>query len=69
MIRVALLDLLRDRDKSLYWLERETGVSYPTLHRMATKHVSKVDLDIVEKICAALGCELGELLVTSEEEE
>lgn len=66
MIRVALLDLLRERNRSLYWLAEETGVSYPTLHRMATKPVRKVDLEIVEKICRALGCRIEELLVEAD---
>lgn len=68
MIRVTLLELLRDRNKSLYWLAKQTHVSYPTLHRLATKPVQKVDLLIAEKICRALGCGIEELLVLSEGE-
>lgn len=65
MIRVNIAGVLKEHkpDKSLYWLARETGVSYPTIHRLATKPVRKVDLDIVEKICRTVGCRVEELLV------
>jgi DNA-binding Xre family transcriptional regulator len=66
MIRIALLDALKRRNKSLYWLEQATGVDYSTLHRMATKPIRRVDLPVLDKICAALKCEPGELLVRTE---
>lgn len=63
MIRFRLLELLEERGKSLYWLRKETGVSYPALLRYAHNKVRKPDLEIVEKICRALDCKPGDLLM------
>lgn len=68
MIRLTLRDLLKQKRKSVYWLAQETGVRYATLHRMATKEVEKIDLGVLDKICAALRCAPGELLERREEE-
>lgn len=62
MIRLTLLDALERKGKSIYWLAKETGLRYATLHRLATKKVEKVDLRVLEKICRTLECEPGELL-------
>lgn len=62
MIRLALTDALRKRDRTLYWLAKETRTDYKTLHRMATADMRKVDLSVLERICRALECEPGELL-------
>jgi putative transcriptional regulator len=67
MIRLTLLERLRQDDKSIYWLAKATGLRYATLHRLATKEVEKIDLRVLEKICVALRCEPGELLEMREE--
>lgn len=67
MIRIRLQDLLNEKQKTLYWLRKQTGVSYPTLLRYAHNRVRKVDLDVLEKICAVLECELVEVLEMTDE--
>lgn len=62
MIRLTLLEELERQGKSIYWLAKETGLRYATLHRLATKEVEKVDLRVLEKICRALECKPGDLL-------
>lgn len=63
MIRIRLAELLEARGKTLYWLRKESGVSYPTLLRLAHNKIQKPELRVLEKVCVALGCEVGELLV------
>jgi putative transcriptional regulator len=67
MIRLTLLEALEKKEKSIYWLAKETGLRYATLHRLATKEVEKVDLRVLEKVCRALECEPGELLRMNDE--
>jgi putative transcriptional regulator len=66
MIRVRLLELLEARGKSLYWLQQQTGVSYPALLRLAHNKIKKVDLDVLDRVCKALECEPGEILMRRE---
>lgn len=67
MIRLTLQEALDKKGKSIYWLAKETGLRYATLHRLATKEVEKVDLRVLERVCRALGCEPGKLLRMSDE--
>jgi DNA-binding Xre family transcriptional regulator len=62
MIKLALADALRKKGESLYWLHKKTRIRYATLHRLATKPVRKIDLEVLEKIAEALECEPCELL-------
>lgn len=62
MIIVKLNDLLDTHDKSLYFLQQKTGVSYPTLHRLSKNKTTSISFDVLEKICLALDCEITDLL-------
>jgi DNA-binding Xre family transcriptional regulator len=66
-IRLALSDALREKGKSLYWLSKMSDIRYPTIHRLATKPIKKVDLAVLEKISRTLGCEPGDLLVMGDD--
>lgn len=61
MIRLRLDQLLKEKQKTLYRLREETGLTMPTLVRYKHNRVRKVDLDVLEKIRAALGCQVAEM--------
>lgn len=61
-IRNNLALILEKKKKSLYWLAQETGISYPTLHKLSKNETDGIKFSILEKICTALECELNELL-------
>lgn len=68
MARLRISELLKKkstptRQLSLYWLARAARVSYPTVHKLATKEVNRVDLDILDRISDVLECETGDLFV------
>lgn len=67
MIRIRLLELLDERGKSLYWLRQQTKVSYPALLRLAHNKIRKVDLDVLDKVCQALECDPGAIMVKRDE--
>lgn len=62
MIRVTLLRELGDRRMSLMDLQRQTGLSYSSLHAFAAGQTARYDTQALDKICAALGVGVGELL-------
>lgn len=63
MIKLRVKELLRERDRSLYWLRNQTGIRYATLLNMRRGKTARVDLSALEALCRALECEPGELLV------
>jgi putative transcriptional regulator len=64
MIKIELEKLLEGR--SLYWLSRETGIRWATLAAMVNGKAQRLDLDALERICEALECQPGNLLVKVE---
>lgn len=67
MIRLRLDELLEERGKTSYWLAKESGVSHNTLWRFKTGRSNGIQFDVLEKLCTALGCAPGDLLVMVEE--
>lgn len=62
MLKFQIDKLLQQKNKSLYWLAKETGISYPTLHKIMNNQTVSVNLDILEKISKTLEISLDELL-------
>jgi putative transcriptional regulator len=62
MIEINIDDLLEQRARSFYWLSKETGISYSTLWRLKKGKAMGINFVTLEKLCAALECEPGNLL-------
>lgn len=62
MIQNNLAQLLKERDKTLYWLAKETKIGYGNLSRHRNNKATEIQFDFLEKICQALSCRVDELL-------
>lgn len=62
MIKIKLADTLKEKEKSIYWLAEKTGITYPTLHKIATKETQSIKLEVLEKIVIALDITFNDLL-------
>jgi putative transcriptional regulator len=63
MVRLRLKELLAERGKTSYWLAKEAGVRYATIWTMINGNVARLHLDALDRICMALECQPGDLLV------
>jgi putative transcriptional regulator len=62
MIKVPLKRLLRERDRSVYSLAKETNVAYTTLWKLETGRSQSISFDVLEKLCTALDCTPNDIL-------
>ena len=62
MIRVQIEKLLRARERSFYWLAKETGVSHTTLWRLKKDKTQGITFNTLQSICVALKCQPGDVL-------
>jgi putative transcriptional regulator len=60
MIEISLDHLLENR--SFYWLSKETGISHTTLWRLKKGKALGINFETLEKLCAALKCQPGDIL-------
>ena len=64
MIRIELEKLLDGR--SLYWLSQRTSIRWATLAAMANGKAQRLNLEDIDRMCDALNCQPGDLLVKVE---
>jgi putative transcriptional regulator len=62
MIEIRIDQLLEKRGRSFYWLAKETGISHTTLWRLKKGKALGINFETLEKMCAALNCQPGDML-------
>lgn len=61
-VRSTLSVRLGERRLKITELARQTGISRGALTRLYHDEADRVDLEVLARICAALGCAVGDLL-------
>lgn len=60
--KISLKRILDAQKKTMYAIAKETSISYTTIHKLCTKSVASVDLDVLDKLCENLKCTPNDLL-------
>jgi len=63
MIVPRLDKLLAKEKRTFYWLAKETGISHTTLWRLKKGKAVGINFETLEKICRALRCQPGDVLL------
>lgn len=66
MIEFRLDELLGER--SLYWLAKKSGIAYSTIHKLQKAPPHGISFEVLDKLCEALECKPGDLLVRDKKE-
>jgi putative transcriptional regulator len=67
MIETRLEQLLKDRNRTLYWLAKQVGTTYNTMHKLARGRADSVKFETLSGICRVLECTPGDVLVYVED--
>lgn len=62
MVRINLSTLLGERRMTQADLARKTGIRPATINEIYHELVERVNLEHMDKICEALGCDISDLL-------
>lgn len=62
MIKLNALDLLKEKDKTKYWLYKQLGMSYQNFNKMINNETKSIQYEMIEKMCRILDCTPNELL-------
>ena len=68
MIEFRLDKMLEKRQRSAYWLAQETGISESMLWRIRHAKTQGIQWQTLERICEALECQPGDLIVKVDEQ-
>ncbi len=66
-IELRLDDVLGTRERSAYWLSQQTGIAQNVLWKMRHQKTNGIKWDTLERICQALECQPGDLIVLVED--
>lgn len=67
MIRLCIDLLLEDRGISRYELSKRTGIQYHIIDNYYKNKVKRYDSYVLERICIALDCGVGDILIFEKE--
>ena len=62
MIRITLKEALEAREMTRYELAKMTGIQYQIIDKYYKDRVIRYDSFVLDRICSALNCQIGELL-------
>lgn len=62
MIRLCIDKALDRRNISRYELAKRTGIQYQIIDNYYKNRVKRYDSFVLERICCALDCDIGEIL-------
>lgn len=60
-IRIKVNELLKNRDMSTAEFAKQTGVAYNTALGLRRGVVTRIDLDVMARVCEVLGVQPGDL--------
>jgi putative transcriptional regulator len=62
VIKIRIDELLKEHERTFYWLAKETGVSHTTLWRLKKDRAQGITFNTLERVCTALACQPGDVL-------
>lgn len=56
MLKLRLDKLLEEKNKTKYWLSKETGISQGNISKMCKNETTSIKFDVLLRILSALEC-------------
>ena len=66
MVKTRIEEVLTERGRSLYWLAKESGITYAALWNLKERRTDGITFTLLDAICKALDCQPGDILVRVE---
>ncbi len=67
MIKLKVIDILKQQGKTKYWLYKQLGMSYQNFNRMVNNETKSIKYENIETICLLLECRPNDLFEITEE--
>lgn len=68
-MKINLNNLLKEQEKSQYWLAKKTGITPATLNKLCSNKTTSITFSTLEAICHALSCTPNDIFILSENNE
>lgn len=61
MVRLRVLDILKEKGHTKYWLYKQMDLSYQNFNRMIMNEISSIRFENLDKLSTILDCPIGDL--------
>lgn len=61
MLRLRILDILKEQGHTKYWLYKQMDMSYQNFNRIVNNETTSIRFDILDKISTFLNVPVGDL--------
>lgn len=65
MLSLRINEILKEQEKTPYWLGKQTGISQNNILKICNGETSTIRFETLEKICLALNCSINDLFDTN----
>lgn len=67
MIKLRVLDLLKQNGKTKYWLYKQLGMSYQNFSKMVNNETRSIRYENIETLCLLFNCTPNDLFDITED--
>lgn len=67
MVKLNVLNMLKERGKSKYWLYIQLGMSYQNFNKMVNNETRSIKYETIDTLCEIFNCMPNDLFVITEE--
>ena len=67
MIKLRTLELLKENNKTKYWLYKQLGMSYQNFNKMVNNQTKSIRYENIETMCLLFNCTPNELFEITED--
>lgn len=64
---IDINNILKEQNKTLYWLAKQTDISYDNIYKLANNRTESIKFLNLEKICKALKCTPNDIFILPQE--
>lgn len=68
MIKLRVLDILKEKNKSKYWLHMQLGMSYQNFNNMVNNKTKSIRYETLEALCQIFECQPNDLFIFDDEQ-
>ncbi len=68
MIKLRVLEMLKQHGKPKYWLYKQLGMSYQNFNKMINNETKSIRYENIETLCLLFDCQPNDLFEFSENE-
>lgn len=62
MVKNKVKQVLESRNKTAYWLSKESGLSHNSILKIVNDKIVSINFESINRLCLALDCKLEDIL-------